>query len=241
MEKITKHFTHDYENDTTIEWVNTGMYSMLNCSFTSEDPNYGTDTIHYGVGSSSVKPIAQMAYEMLDELTPYLGKMDRGAYDSISSDVRSKYGEYNNSTLYAIEHALSILAEDYRSRKWFGHLEDVTREIARRIVNDGKDKFSFCQSDQSEWDCYSSEEYEHYGSGWYGIRRLKPIFDNESYEYIIAIGYYGGGSFESVYVYHDGADINHTINQLGRAMCNAIMKLEHLNEQSIVYAVEEGN
>ena len=36
MEKITKYFTHDYENDTTVEYVNTGLYSMLNVSFTSE-------------------------------------------------------------------------------------------------------------------------------------------------------------------------------------------------------------
>ena len=47
MEKITKYFSNDYENDTTIEYVNTGLYSMLNCSFTSEDPDYGTDTLHY--------------------------------------------------------------------------------------------------------------------------------------------------------------------------------------------------
>ena len=67
MEKITKYFKHDYENDTTIEYVNTGLYSMLNCSFTSENPDYGTDTIHYT--AEPAVSMEQMAYEMGIEIT----------------------------------------------------------------------------------------------------------------------------------------------------------------------------
>ena len=239
MEKITKHFTHDYENDTTIEWVNTGMYSMLNCSFTSEDPNYGTDTIHYGVGSSSVKPIAQMAYEMLDELTPYLNKRGRGENNSIPVALRKMDDDYSNSTLYAIENALKVIASDYHFDKWFGHLENVTREIAKRMIENGDRSFSFCQSSEDDWSRYSAEEYENIGTGWYGIKRLDSVFDNEPCEYIVAVGYYGGGSFECLYMYDEGGDVDDTINELGRAICKAIMHIEAVNENSVIYATKE--
>lgn len=115
MEKITKYFTHDYENDTTIEYVNTGMYSMLNCSFTSEDPNYGTDTIHYT--SVPVKSIEQMAYEMLGEVTDFLDWRD-GTVEAPRCDVQNDYGEYSNSTLIAIEYALAdIIKKDEEEEK----------------------------------------------------------------------------------------------------------------------------
>ena len=233
MEKITKYFTHDYEKDTTIEWVSTGKYSMLNCSFTSEDEDYGTDTIHYGVGSDSVKHMEQMAYEMLGELTPYLSKKDRGETWTITKEMEQKYGDYSNSTLYAVEHALKIIAEDYRARKWFAHLEDATREIARRMFNDGNKTFSFCVSNEEY------EQYEQYGSGWYGIKRLDSIFDNDSYEYIVAVGYYGGGCVESAYAYFDGTYKEEFVNELGRKLCDAIIKIAEAKEQSVVYVVEE--
>lgn len=239
MEKITKYFSFDYKNDTTIEWVSTGNYSMLNCSFTSEDEDYGTDTIHYGVGSKSVKPIEQMAYEMLGGLTPYLNKMDRGDYRDISDDVRKTYGDYSLSTLYAIEKALKSLADEYRAKCWFGCLEDTCREIAKRIIKDGERKFSFCTSNQEEWDSFSPEEYEQMGAEWYGIKRLDPVFDEASYEYIVAIGYYGGGCFTSAYSYDDGLNVEYAINDLAREICKAIMRITDLKEQSIVFATEE--
>lgn len=237
MKKTTKYFTFDYANDTTIEYVSTGLYSTLNCSYTSEDPDYGTDTIHYTVCEDI--SMEELAHRMLGNLTAYLDKRDSGKYDEINNELLKDFGGYGNSTLYAIEKALKPIADEFKCKSWFGCLEDVAREIARRIIKDGDKYFSFCESNQFEWDNYSAEEYENYGAEWYGIKRLDPIFDNESCEYIVAIGYYGGGCFESAYVYEDGLDIEGTINSLARSICEAIERITDMNPQSIVYATEE--
>lgn len=237
MEKITRYFKFDYENDTTIEYVNTGAYSSLTCSYTSEDPDYGTDTIHYN--ADPAVSMGQMAYEFGGQLTQFLNKKDSGRYRDITHEERILFGDYSNSTLYAVEKALKNLAEEYRATSWFGHLEDVCREIAKRMIKDGERKFSFCESDQTEWDSYSPEEYEQMGAEWYGIKRLDPVFDEASYEYLVAIGYYGGGCFTSAYMYDDGLNVECAINELAREICNAIMKITDMKEQSIVFATEE--
>ena len=237
MKKTTKYFKFDYENDTTIEYVSTGMYSMLNCSYTSEDPDYGTDTVHYVVNKDI--SMEEIAYQMMREITQFLNKTDSGKYGEISDRHNALFGGYGKSTLYAIEHALKPIADEFKCPSWFGHLEDVSREIARRIIKDGNRTFSFCESDQTEWDSYSPEEYEMRGSEWYGIKQLNPVFDNDSCEYIVAIGYYGGGCFESAYAYDDGLNDCDTINNLGRAICNAIGRITDMGPQSVVFACEE--
>lgn len=237
MEKTTRNYNFDYENDTTIEYVNTGLYSMLNCSFTSEDPDYGTDTIHYT--ANPAVSMEQMAYEMVRELAIYLNKKDQRQYADITDAERIAYDGYGNSTLYAIEHALSDIAKAYRARSWFGHLEDVTREIAKRMITDGEKTFSFCESNQEEWDEYSPEEYEQFAASWYGIKRLSPVFDNGSYEYLVAIGYYGGGDFTSAYLYDDERNTEDSINELARSICEGIERITDLKPQSIVFATEE--
>ena len=110
MEKITKTFEYCYENDTTIEYVNTGLYSMLNCSYTSEDPDYGTDTIHYGVGSKSVRSMKQMATDMLREVKDFLDYRDGVIESSLVCDI--DYDDYSSSTLIAIEYALNSIIEE---------------------------------------------------------------------------------------------------------------------------------
>lgn len=112
MVKITKYFTHCYDYDTTIEYVNTGLYSMLNCSFTSEDPDYGTDTLHW----TSSKPvhIAQIAYEMKNRLSRYLNRTNDGTYRKADDSDNYLFGDYSNSTLYAIEKALNEIVEEHK-------------------------------------------------------------------------------------------------------------------------------
>lgn len=237
MQKITRHYKFDYENDTTIEYVDTGMYSMLNCSFTSEDPDYGTDTLHFT--SDGSMEMAQFAYNIVGELTSYLNKMDSGRYCEVSHDQRRKFGDYGNSTLYAIEKALTDIASEYRARSWFGHLEDVTREIARRMIKEHETFYSFCESDQLDWDRYSPNEYEQVGSEWFGIKRLDPIFDNGKDEYIVAVGYYGGGFVKTAYEMVNKNCIEENINHLARQLCDIIESITDLGPQGIVFAMEE--
>ena len=237
MERTTRTYTFDYENDTSINYVNTGKYSMLNCSFTSEDPNYGTDTLH--LTSNPALPMAKMAYEYVGKLNEYLNKMDHGFYRDVSAEERRMFGDYSNSTLYAIEKALYDIANEYRARYWFGHCEDVCREIAKRMVNDGNKLFSICLSDEMDWETYSPEEYKDVGSGWFGVRRIMNVFDNEPYEYIVCAGVWGGGCLSTAYVYDDGSEPGNVINNLGRAICDALEKIDDFKPQSVVYAMEE--
>ena len=71
MDIKVQHFDHDYENDTTIFYVSTGLYSALLCSFASEDPDCGVETINY---QTMDKPMssAQLAYELLCEIKDVL-------------------------------------------------------------------------------------------------------------------------------------------------------------------------
>lgn len=107
MEKITKYFKYSYENDTTVEYVSTGLYSMLNCSFTSEDPDYGTDTLRSDPAIPP-KPREQMAYEMAKEIAAYLDATEDGDRRYSDAPYARKYDDYSNSTLYAIEKALIL-------------------------------------------------------------------------------------------------------------------------------------
>lgn len=217
MEKITRNFKYCYDNDTTIEYVNTGLYSMLNCSFTSEDPDYGTDTIHYGVGSKSVKTMEQMAFDMLREVKDFLDYRDGEIKSPLVCNI--DYDDYSTSTLIAIEYALIEILKDYRPKKWYATIADASERIAHELLNDRTKAFSFCESDRYE----ASEDPEKHKDvgGWFGIKRIDGFFDNEKSEFIIAVGIYGGGGVAFGYAYADEADDSTCEYQVRRAILNA--------------------
>ena len=190
MEKITKYFTSDYENDTTIEYVNIGAYSMLNCSFTSEDPDYGTDTIHFV--AKPAESIEEMAYKRKAEITRYCDRMDLGLYRDVSDNERRIYGDYSNSTLYAIEKALHSIAKDYNPGRWYMTIGDASAMIAETLIKDRTRVFAFCEADREE--AKTDPLFHKDNGGWHGIRRIDGFFDNEPDEFIVAVGHYGGGA-----------------------------------------------
>ena len=216
MEKITKYFKYSYDNDTTIEYVITGLYSMLNCSFTSEDPDYGTDTIHYT--SVPVKSIEQMAYEMLGEVKDFLDWRD-GSVEAPRCDVHNDYGEYSNSTLIAIEYALSAITKNYHPTKWYATIRDAGRFIANALLEDRTRIFAFCESDREEAKGNPNDHIDE--GGWHGIKRIHGFFDNEDSEFIVAIGHYGGGNVGFAYVDWADADDSTCEDELVRAICKA--------------------
>ena len=195
MKKITKYFKYSYENDTTIEYVNTGLYSMLSCSFTSEDPDYGTDTIHYA--AYPVKSMEQIAYEMLAEVKDFMDYRD-GDIAEPRKDVKVDYEEYSNSTLIAIEWALQEITKDYCPKKWYATIREAAEKIAKRLLEDRTVEFAFCESDHEEAK-RNPEEHEENG-GWFGIKRIDGFFQNNEDEFIIAVGYWGGGNVAFGYV-----------------------------------------
>lgn len=113
MKRYVEFFDGNYENDTAVVFVDTGRYSMMDISVTSEDEDAGTETIH---SDPAVPPQTreQMAYTMLQELTKYMDLSDEGRYDEIDRVLRMKYSEYMVSTLVCAERALQQMTEDYK-------------------------------------------------------------------------------------------------------------------------------
>lgn len=220
MKRSVKFFSHDYDLDTAIEYVNTGMYSMLNCSFTSEDPDYGTDTIHSNL-SSPPKPREQMAYEMAQEIAAYLDATEDGVYRKNGVPYEKQYGDFSNSTLYAIEKALKDLAGDYNpiQTKWFMTIRNAGKMIAEKFLSGETKCFSYCESNQDEMNENTPDKYR--GEGWYGIKRIPGFFDNSKDEFIIATGYYGGGNCAFGYVYWGDTDTDEPAIAVANAICES--------------------
>lgn len=238
MEKITKYFKHDYENDTTIEYVNTGLYSMLNCSFTSEDPDYGTDTIHSNL-SSPPKPREQMAYEVAQEIAAYLDATEDGTYRKNGVPYERQYGVFSNSTLYAIEKALHEIAEGYHPNKWYATIADASFLMAKRFLENSDVTFAFCESDREE--AKGNPVKHEDNGGWHGVKRIPGFFDNEPNEFIVAVGHYGGGNVGFGYADYEATD---ELSEISRAIRKAICEATGWDAENYIYIEEdekEGN
>ena len=232
MEKITKYFRHDYENDTTIEYVSTGLYSMLNCSYTSEDPDYGTDTLHWT--SSKHVPMAQIAYEMKCRLSKYLDKMDHGYYHDVDDGDRHMFGDYSNSTLYAIENALAEISDGYRPSKWYATICDASSMMAKRFLEKSDATFAFCESDSLE---AQGDPLDHKDAGgWHGVKRIPGFFDNEPNEFIVAVGHYGGGNVGFGYADYSATD---ELSEIAYAIRKAICEGTGWDAYNYIYVEEE--
>lgn len=202
MEKITNCYTHDYENDTSVEYVNTGAYSQLTCSFTSEDEDYGTETIHSLVAKPP-KKLEQMAFEMAKDIGKHLDSLDNHHLKSVYTEEERKfmklYGDYGTTTLYAVEHVLNDIAKDSVINSnghefMVGTIRECATELIRRFTN----KEIRCAYVAIDWD----EEVPHRVDGasrWYKVVRVDLPFDNNDNEMLLMIGYCGGGDVETAY------------------------------------------
>ena len=235
MEKFTEYFEYCYPMDTTVEYVNTTHYSMLNCTFTSEDQDAGSETIHSDP-ALPVKSREQMAYEMLQEITKFMDMCDEGMVKDIPTNLKWKYEKFMHSTLIAVEKALQDITANYNptpQTKWFLTIEDAGKMIAGKMLSGEAKEYSFCESSYYEMEHYDPEQYR--GEGWYGIKRIPGFFDNSKDEFIVATGYYGGGNCAFGYVYWDDLD---TIEP-AEAVIDAICESTGLERNDIIF-VEKG-
>lgn len=231
MEKITKYFKYCYENDTTIEYVNTELYSMLNCSFTSEDPDYGTDTLHFT--ANPARPIEEMAYNMLYEVGKYLDWKD-GAIDEAPGYIEYVYKDYSLSTLIAIEHALAMIASVYNEKQYYASVADASLKMAKRFIESNNVQFAFCESDSEE---AKEDPRKHIDDGgWHGVKRIPGFFDNEPYEFIVAVGHYGGGNVGFGYAYNEATDAT---TECACAIQKAIIEATGWGKGSMIFVEEE--
>ena len=234
MKRSVEFFAHNYDFDTAIEYVNTGMYSMLNCSFTSEDEDYGTDTIHSDPANPP-KPREQMAYEMAIEIEEYLNATYDGMIRKDNEPYAFRYKDYSNSTLYAIEKALRDLAGDYKPNPtaWYATIKDAGKIIADRMLSGKCKQFALCDVDDDVIANYSAAYFESMGDGsgegWYGVKRIEGFFDNSPRELIVAVGYWGGGNCTMAYADEESTDTSWPAESIAQAISESTgLELNHV-------------
>ena len=113
MNTITIYYSHDYADDTKIVYSFDEHGSHLEMSYTSEDPDYGTDTLEYN--AEPAESLHDIATDYLEELTEYLDKTADGIRrpGEASRELELVFGDYSNSTLYAVENALRTITGQY--------------------------------------------------------------------------------------------------------------------------------
>ena len=217
MKRTVSYHDVNYDNDTAIEYVDTGLYSMLNCSYTSEDPDYGTETIHFV--SKPVKGQLRMEYELAERIGKYLDAMDNGTMAELSRDIKLEYDDYGKSTLIAVESALKYDTRSYNPNKWFVTIEQASRIIGNEFLHGKHWTFHFCESDKYEAEDNDPENFE--GEGWYGVKRIEGFFDNSPRELIVAVGYWGGGNCAFGYASEDYTDTQLAYEEIAKAICES--------------------
>lgn len=111
-EQITQQYSHDYPNDTTLTYSRSGSQVEMKLSFTSEDPDMGTEEMLYN----------GQAGESLDTLVTELRKGISAFLDHADGYVRSDpqaiqssddyYADFSRTALFAFEGALKEMEKE---------------------------------------------------------------------------------------------------------------------------------
>lgn len=111
-DQYTLNYTHDYDNDTKLEYKRAGNDALITLSFTSEDPDAGTEVmLYHGEAGESAN---ELIHDCRAEISDYLDRMDSSSFFEqqgmkASDGIHSQddyYSEYTRSALYAFEGAL---------------------------------------------------------------------------------------------------------------------------------------
>ena len=107
-ERSIRFYSHDYPADTTLEYTRTGDHSELRLSFSSEDPDSGTEELVYV--SENGKSMQELTADLKEELAAYLDAADTSSFyqqqgipQPYGMHGRIDYGEYSRTSLYAFE------------------------------------------------------------------------------------------------------------------------------------------
>lgn len=134
-EQVTRQFSHDYPDDTSLEYTLRGDNAMLRLIFTSEDDDLGHEEMVYcGESSESMK---EMVSDLRKDITAYLDYQDHDSFfqqQGIHStgeihSVEDYFGEFTRTALYAFE----------------GILKDFEREM------DGQLTWKAIDADKRDW------------------------------------------------------------------------------------------
>lgn len=113
----------------------------------------------------------------------------------------------------------SMYLEEYHPKKWYMRINDASKMIAKRMIDDRNVVFAFCESDSEE--AKGDPEKHRDEGGWHGIKRIPGFFDNEPDEFIVAVGHYGGGDVGFGYDYGYPGDYTYAEVAVRKAICDA--------------------
>ena len=105
----TLYYTHDYENDTTYTFEPGNTRSQITMTYTSEDPDFGTETLVYG-GDGNEKELAR---ELLSDLSRCLDMQENPPRFARAADFDLQYydNNYSRTSLIAFEAMLLEITE----------------------------------------------------------------------------------------------------------------------------------
>lgn len=91
-------YYHDYPDDTTLEYTENNGRNQIEMTFTSEDPDAGTEIMVFG-GNDCME---ELELELYTEINSYLDAKEQfGGYAGATPE--SYYDEYTRTALYAFE------------------------------------------------------------------------------------------------------------------------------------------
>ena len=101
-------YYHDYPDDTTLEYTENNGRNQIELTFTSEDPDAGTEIMVYG-GEDCME---ELMLELYTEINSYLDTYTHGKYSTYcGSTPESYYEDYTRTALIAFE---AVLAQELR-------------------------------------------------------------------------------------------------------------------------------
>ena len=119
-ERSIRFYTHEYPADTRLEYTRTGDRAELRLTFSSEDPDMGTEEMIYA--GESGESMRELVADLYAELTGYLDAADSYSFvqqQGLSEafgvhDEKTYYDEYSRAALYAFE---AILGETEKEQQ----------------------------------------------------------------------------------------------------------------------------
>lgn len=211
MKKIEMFATYNYENDTMLTFSKTGNRAEIELAFTSEDEDYGTETLV--CGGDAEETLMSLCKAQLDQLTTFLDETCDGTWrpDSIVQNYKH-LDDLNNSSLIAFERMLQEIIGCNTPRRISAgknkHGHDFVIDTIGAVAPTIRKKF---MSGEVSAVYISTDEYEtgmdpDDGGYWYKIVKIDLPFDNNPDEIALMMGYCGGGNVTFAYKYTEDDD-----------------------------------
>ena len=106
-EHATYAYSHDYPDDTKLEYVRDGEHAELRLSFTSEDPDTGVEEML--LGSDNVESLPELASDLRADISSYLDAQDTSSFfeqqgiPQAPGDRAAQWDDFTRTALYAFE------------------------------------------------------------------------------------------------------------------------------------------